>query len=69
MCIARLQASITKESIMSFDFKQARQKLGYTVPQLAKLLDVDESTVYRWEQKIQKPSLEPFLKLQKLLGK
>lgn len=49
------------------DFKKIREDTGFSIEELAKALNVHESTIYRWEKGETTPRLEQFLKLQNLV--
>lgn len=48
--------------------KELREERNWTQAQLAKLLDVQPSTVFRWENGEREPSPEEMYKLRRLFG-
>ena len=49
-------------------FRSLRQRLGLSAPQLAKLLDCSEQTIYNWEKKISSPRPQHLAYIVRLRG-
>jgi DNA-binding XRE family transcriptional regulator len=49
------------------NFKELRMQANLSVAELASKLEVNETTVYRWEAGDTKPRLDQFFKLQEVL--
>ena len=51
------------------EIKRLRKRMGFTLAQMAKRIDVALETYHRWEKGSFQPNLESFLKLQRIEAK